>query len=266
MNVNAGGPGLRRTVIKLGEVELEVFQGGRGPPHMFLHGAGGPAPDAPFLRSLCQTFQVIAPSHPGFGGSNLPFWLDSTDDYAHVYLDLIEHMKLGKVILVGASIGGWAAAEMATKTMHCIDRLILVGPVGIKVGPADRLDIPDVFAMSQNELNRLVYAEPEKWLRDSSTLTHEDLLAGARHRQTFALITWEPYMHNPKLKHRLRRIDRPTLVLRGAKDGLVSHDYAKAYADLIPGARLETIPGAGHVPHVEQPERFVEMMRQFVNQ
>jgi pimeloyl-ACP methyl ester carboxylesterase len=78
-----------------------------------------------------------------------------------------------------------------------------------------------------------------------------------------ALITWEPYMHNPKLKHRLHRVDRPTLLVRGALDGLVSHEYAAAYAGLIPDARLETVAAAAHSPHLEQPERFVEIVRRF---
>jgi pimeloyl-ACP methyl ester carboxylesterase len=266
MNIETGGTGLRRGQVKLGEVELELYEGGHGQPLLFLHGAGGLPSTAPFLELLCRTFRVLAPVHPGFGASSLPFWLDSIDDYAHIYLELLDRFGLKRIILVGASIGGWTAAEMATKTTSHIDRIVLVGPAGIKIGPVDKLDIPDVFAMSEEQVSRLLYVEPDKWRLDPSKATEEELLTIARNRQTFALITWEPYMHNPKLRHRLHRIDRPTLVMRGAADGLISNDYAQAYAGLIPGARLETIAAAGHLPHLEQPECFVEQIRRFAGQ
>ncbi|MGH6739500.1 MAG: alpha/beta fold hydrolase [Bradyrhizobium sp.] len=263
MNVVTVGPGLRRTTYKLGEIELEVHEGGKGPPLLFLHGGSGLDPAAPFLALLSRTFHVIAPSHPGFGGSSLPIWIDSVEDFAHVHLELIGRMKLAGVTLVGHSVGGWTAAEMATKSTAAIDKLVLMAPVGIKVGPVDRLDIPDIYAMAQDKLDALLYADPEKARPDITTMTDAQLLTRARNRQTLALVTWEPYMHNPKLKHRLHTIDRPTLLIRGAQDGLVSKDYAAAYAGLIPGAQRITIEGAGHSPQLEQPQRFVEEIERF---
>jgi pimeloyl-ACP methyl ester carboxylesterase len=257
---------LSLSTIALGDIELELCQVGQGRPLLFLHGGGGPVLGAPFIDRLAAKFRVIAPSHPGFGKSSLPFWLDTIDDFAHVYLELIRRLDLQNVLLVGHSIGGWTAAEMASKSTERIDRIVLAAPVGIKVGSVDQLDIPDIFALPDDQVDRLRYAEPEKWRPDSAKLTDADLLTAARNRQTLALVTWEPYMHNPKLKHRLYRIDRPTLVLRGAQDGLVSHDYAAAYAGLIPGARLETIPGVGHVPHIESAERFVQAIERFAGE
>jgi len=84
-------------------------------------------------------------------------------------------------------------------------------------------------------------------------MPEEELHIVARNRETLALLTWEPYMHNPKLKHRLHRVNVPTLFLRGASDGIVSAEYLERYAALIPQARTETIAEAGHLPHVEQP-------------
>lgn len=248
---------LARSTLTLAGVEIELFQGGNGPTLLFLHGGGGLQPNAPFLQQLSRRFRVVAPMHPGFGRSALPFWMDAVDDFAYIHLELIDRLKLDHILLVGASIGGWTAAEMATKTTAPFDRLILVGPVGIKVGPVDRLDIPDIFAMAQDKVEKLVWHAPEKWRFDPATKSDAELLAMARNRETLALVTWEPFMHNPKLKHRLHRIDRPTLILRGASDGLVSQDYVEAYAKLIPGARVATIAEAGHSPQIEQPERFV---------
>jgi pimeloyl-ACP methyl ester carboxylesterase len=255
--------GLVRGSVKLGEVDLELFEGGSGPTLLYLHSGSGLRPDAPFFDALCRRFRVIAPAHPGFGASSLPLWLDTVDDYAHLYLELIDRLALSNILLVGHSIGGWTAAEIATKTTHNIDRLVLVGPVGIKVGPVDRLDIPDIYAMPEDQLDALLYADPAKWRPDRSKLSDQELMTMARNRQTLALITWEPYMHNPKLKHRLHRIDRPTLLMRGAQDGLISEQYAAAYAGLIPGAKLVTVDGAGHSPQIEQPDRFVTEIERF---
>jgi pimeloyl-ACP methyl ester carboxylesterase len=263
MNVVTTNAGLRRSTLKLGEIELELNEGGSGPPLLYLHGGSGLDPMAPFLARLAQKFRVIAPSHPGFGGSSLPIWIDSIEDFAHIHLELIAKLKLSGVVLVGHSIGGWTAAEVATKSTAAIDKLVLVAPVGIKVGPVDRLDIPDIYAMPEDKLNALLFSDPARFLPDASQMTDTALLARARNRQTLALVTWEPYMHNPKLKHRLHTIDRPTLLIHGDRDGLISKDYAAAYARLIPGARLLTIEGAGHSPHVEQPERFVSEIERF---
>ena len=131
---------------------------------------------------------------------------------------------------------------------------MLVGPVGVKVGPPDKLDIPDIFAMPQDKLNRLLYHDADKSRPDLAAMSEDELTIMVRNRETLALITWEPYMHNPKLKHRLHRVRAPALFVRGASDGLVSAQYLEGYAALLPNARIATIPEAGHAPQVEQPE------------
>jgi pimeloyl-ACP methyl ester carboxylesterase len=98
---------------------------------------------------------------------------------------------------------------------------------------------------------------------DPSKMTDEEIAIRVRNRETLALISWEPWMHNPKLKHRLHTIDCQTLLIRGERDGLVSKDYAAAYASLIPGAKLVTIDGAGHSPQIEQADRFIAEIERF---
>src|SRR5436190_12023422 len=116
-----------------------MYEAGEGPPILFLHGAQGFAPEHPYVAPLSERHRLIAPSHPGFGTSTLPDWLDSVDDIAHLYLELLDRLALKDVDLVGCSIGGWIAAEMATKVPERIRRLVMVGPVGVKVGPTDKL-------------------------------------------------------------------------------------------------------------------------------
>ncbi len=237
-------------------IDLELTEIGSGAPLLMLHGAGGFDPRQPVNALLAKRRRLICPSHPGFGRSALPNWLDSVDDIAHVYLELMDLLGLLSADLIGCSIGGWIAAEMATKAPERFTKLIFVGPVGVKTGSADRLDLPDLFALPPAELDNLLFRDPAKMVREPASLSDEELTITVRNRETLALIAWEPYMHNPKLKHRLHRITAPALFLRGDGDGLISDEYLRAYAQLLPNAQLATIAEAGHAPQLEQPEAF----------
>lgn len=256
---------LKRTTMEIAGASIELHEIGSGPPLLFLHGGSGPTPAAPFFAQLGAKHRVIMPAHPGFGTSTLPDWLDSCDDIAHIHLELLDRLGVAKTAVVGASIGGWIANEMATKCPERVTRLGLIAPVGVKVGPVDKLDIPDMFAMPPAKLQAMLFHDPAAFRPNTQAMTDEQLLAMVRARETLALLAWEPYMHNPKLKHRLHRIAAPTLFLRGVSDGLVSADYVAAYAKLIPGARVETIEAAGHVPQIEQASGTAAKLLAFLN-
>src|ERR1700730_10245592 len=116
-------------MISIADVELEMLERGQGAPILYLHGGGGIAPDLPFLDLLAQKRRIIAPSHPGFGRSSLPDWLDSMDDISHIYLELIDRLGLTRTDLVGFSIGGWIACELATQGPEPVGCFRLHGPV-----------------------------------------------------------------------------------------------------------------------------------------
>jgi pimeloyl-ACP methyl ester carboxylesterase len=250
--------------VKVADVELELFESGQGSPLLFLHGASGFDQRQPFVAPLSAKRRLIAPSHPGFGQSSLPEWLDSIDDIAHLYLELLDTLGLDKVDVVGCSIGGWIAAEMATKSPERVNRLVMVGPVGVKTGSPDKLDIPDIFAMPQSDVEKLLFHDPVRMAPNANKMTDDELAVMFRNRETLALLVWEPWMHNTKLKRRLHRVKASAMFMRGASDGLVSGDYLKAYAALLPNARTLTIPAAGHAPHLEQPEAFVSAVHEFL--
>lgn len=168
--------------------------------------------------------------------------------------------------LVGFSLGGWIAAEVAVRCAHRLSRLILVGPVGIKAGDRETRDIPDIFALPPEEVTRLVYHDPRKAAVNYAAMSDEQLRTIARNRQSLALYTWEPYMHNSKLRYRIGRLKLPVLLIRGASDGLVSGQYLEAYRAAIPGARIETIAEAGHAPQIEQPRALVERILAFTRE
>jgi pimeloyl-ACP methyl ester carboxylesterase len=247
--------------ISLHGVRLEVVERGRGHPIVWLHGEEGLDPEAPFLDLLARHGRVIAPSHPGFGQSPDVDTFDSVDDLAYLYLDLLAERDARDAVVIGASLGGWIAAELAVKCTARLGRLVLVAPLGIKVGDRETRDIPDIWALDPDEVVRLQWADPARAAVDYTALQEERVRVIARNREATALYGWDPYMHDPKLKQRLHRIDVPTLLLWGADDRFVTSGYyGAAYQALIPGARLETIAGAGHFPHLERPDAFAERL------
>jgi pimeloyl-ACP methyl ester carboxylesterase len=248
--------------ITLGEVELDYLDRGSGRPLVVLHGAGGPRPDAPFIDLLAQRHRVIAPTHPGFADAPLPGWFDSIDDLAYLYLDLLEALDLRDAIVLGISMGGWTACEIAIRSTHRLAGVVLVDSVGIKVSDRETRDIADIFATSAAELTRLTYHDPAK-APNVLALPDDQLELVVRSRAASAMYLWEPYAHSPKLRRRLRRIDVPVLVLWGESDGLVTPDYGRAFAAAIPNAEFHIIEGAGHVPQLEQPQAFAAHVQRF---
>jgi pimeloyl-ACP methyl ester carboxylesterase len=257
---------LSMTIIRIAGIDLELFEAGEGRALLFLHDGQGFGSGQPFVAPLSGRCRLLAPSHPGFGKSSLPDWVDSVDDIAHVYLELLDRLDLASVDVIGCSIGGWIAAEMCTKSPQRIRRLVMVGPVGVKVGGPDKLDIPDIFAMPQDQASKLLFHDAARMNPDVAQMSNEELTAMVRNRETLALLTWEPWMHNPKLRHRLHRASMPALFVRGESDGLVSADYLQAYARLLPNSRTATIAGAGHAPHLEQPQAFASMVLAFLEE
>jgi pimeloyl-ACP methyl ester carboxylesterase len=247
------------------EVALEIVERGSGSPMLVLHGAGGPQGDAPFLDLLAEQHRVIAPSHAGFGRSTLPRWLDTVDDLVHMYLELVDDMGLTDVTLVGFSLGGWIAAELAVLRPTWLSKLVLVDAVGIRVGDRDQRDLADIWAIGADELAELVFHDAELGRRyvGVEDKTEEQLQLIARNQEAAVLFGWEPYMHNRKLRRRLSRINVPTLLVWGASDGLAPLEYGRAYAESIPGSELAVIEAAGHLPQIERPDEFAAVVRRF---
>ena len=255
-----------RSLIVRG-VELEVVERGHGRTILWLHGEDGLDPEAPVLDLLAAHGRLLAPSHPGFGHSPDAPTIDTVDDLAYLYLDLLAEQDCRGVVVIGCSLGGWIAAEMAVRCTDRLARLVLVGPLGITVGDRETRDIPDIFALHPDEVGRLLYHDPARARVDYARLSDDQLTVIARNREATALYAWEPYFHNPKLPQRLHRITVPTLLLWGAEDRFVSAGYyGAAYRDGIPGARLETIDSAGHFPHLEAPEALVARVRAFLDE
>src|SRR5262249_54843848 len=161
-------------------ISLEVVEKGRGRPLLFLHPGIGLDPNAPVIDRLAEGARVIAPSHPGFGISELAKSFTTVDDLAFFYLDLLEQLDLKDVVLVGVSFGGWIAAEIAVKSIARLSHLVLANAVGIKVGARDTRDIVDIFAITEPELNKLAYFDPKIAERDYKVMAEADVRIVAR--------------------------------------------------------------------------------------
>jgi pimeloyl-ACP methyl ester carboxylesterase len=245
-------------------IRLELRRIGRGRPLLLLHSEDALECEPPFLDLLVADHEVIIPSPPGFGRSERPDWVSAPDDIAYVYLELIERLKLGGIDVLGCSLGGWIALEMATKEPAVFSRTALVAPYGAKfLGPAER-DIADIWMLPPAEVTKRKWFDPKKGERDYKAMPEDKLSIIARNNESFARFCWEPYMHNPKLKHRLARVRAETLFIWGENDGIVTPAYGRIFADHVPGASFATIAEAGHYPHIEQPVQFMRHLRGFL--
>jgi pimeloyl-ACP methyl ester carboxylesterase len=236
-------------------VQTELARGGSGQTVIFLHPGLGLFAAEPFLSLLAAQHDVVAPSHPGFGRSALPPWMSQIDDLAYFYLDLLQFFDLRDVILIGSSFGGWIAAEMAVKSTERVTHLVLVDALGIKISDRETRDIADIYGLSREEIEARCFVNPSN-KPDSLKMTDDELAIWARNRESEALFGWSPYMHDPKLLHRLSRIQIPTTVLWGERDRIVDASYGRAFAGAIPGAIFGIIENAAHYPHIDQPHRL----------
>ncbi len=250
--------------LQINGIRIESIEKGNGRPLLFLHPGIGIDPAAPVLDRLAERARVIAPSHPGFGGSEQPRSFSTIDDLAYFYLDLLDELDLAGTTVVGVSLGGWIAAEMAVKSTQRLSGLVLANAVGIKTSGRENRDIIDIFALTEQEFNELAYFDPAIQERDYNTMPDADVRIVARNREATARYGWSPYLHDPKLKGRLHRIRIPTLFLWGTADRVLSQAYGRAYCAAIPGARFEMIERAGHFPHIEQPDDFARRVLTFM--
>ncbi|MGW4566001.1 alpha/beta fold hydrolase [Streptomyces sp. NPDC004561] len=246
-----------------GSVDVTVeIHGGQGRTFLLLHGGGGPQTVTPFAGLLAgqRPARVFTPVHPGFGGTARPDWLSDIRTLAQVYAHLLDRLDLRDVTVVGNSIGGWIAAELAVLGGDRISGVLLVNAAGIDV-PGH--PIADVFALTPVELSRLSFHDPSKFRLDPSTLTEEQRAVAAANRVALQVYSGPHAMADPTLSDRLAKVARPTLVAWGESDRVIDADYGRAYAAAVPGAEFRLLPGTGHMPQTETPEQFLPVVWDF---
>jgi len=216
-----------------------------------LHGGAGPRTMAGISAALSQQVYVITPTHPGFDGTPRPERLfDSIADLAEAYLDLLDTLDLTGVMVLGNSIGGWIASEMALRdTRGRISALVLLNAVGIRGRGEDQ--VVDTRTIAPADMSKLSFVDPA--LRpDFSSFSDEQRAGMAANQKTLATYTGEHFTHDPKLRRRLHRVTMPVLVVWGEQDGIAPVGYGRAYAAAFPNGHFVPVPNAGHFPHIEQ--------------
>jgi len=242
---------------------IGLMRGGAGSPLLVLHGASGAGAWLPFMATLAERHDVIVPEHPGYGSSDTPDWLDSIHDLAYFYLDFLRELDLDHVHLVGISIGGWIAAELAVRNTSRLASLTLVDAAGIHVPGVTQID---TFLRTDEQRIRDFFhdqARADEMIARALRPELEDV--AMKNRVATARLAWQPRGHDPHLAKWLHRIDLPTLIVWGAEDKLFPKDYATAYHKLIPGSQLVLVPECGHVPHLEKPKEFVFALTTFID-
>ena len=252
--------------VRNGMFNVSLRRGGDGAPLVYLHGSGGQGEWEPFLEMLSQGFEVIQPTHPGWPGSDGLDYIDDVIDMALFYHDLFDALGLSKVHLVGASLGGMFAAEIAALNGSYVDKLVLCEPAGIWLDEHQPLDF---FVASPDELMRALFVDVEAAAARRAPPDPEDKEAIAKanlaRQQAMAAASkfvWPIW--DKGLKRRIHRIKAPTLIVWGEKDGLIPPVYGPEFQRLIPGSRLEVIPDTAHVPMTERPEEFVRIVSGFL--
>jgi pimeloyl-ACP methyl ester carboxylesterase len=242
--------------------KLHLRRAGSGEPLLFLHGPQGFAGLEPAFEMLQRHFDVLAPDHPGFGRSDAFDWIDDVPDLAFFYLDLLAALELQRVHIVGHSLGGWTALEMAVRSTERIKSLTLASAAGIRVIGVPRADM---FICTPEELAKLLFAgEGWKGWHAQLQATPEQQEIFDRNRFQAAKLCWQPRLFDPKLEKWLHRIDRPTRIVWGADDKVIPPAYGTRLKQLIPGASLAVLPDAGHLLPVEQPQAFAAETQGFL--
>jgi pimeloyl-ACP methyl ester carboxylesterase len=249
--------------IDVGGIALEAWIGGAGPPLLFLHGGDYFAQNRPFLDRMARRWRVIAPRHPGFGGTARPEWFRTVHDIAHLYLDLLDRLNASEVLLVGSSFGGWVALEMAVRSLERVTRLALLDTLGLKFGARDERDIADIYALPAAEAVRRTFFDLAA-APDYGSLDDAAVETVARDREATVLYGWRPFMHDPALVRWLHRVRVPTLVLWGEHDRIVAPDYGRKLCGALPDATFRQIGEAGHYPQIERPHEVADAVEAFV--
>jgi pimeloyl-ACP methyl ester carboxylesterase len=237
---------------------LRFSDQGAGRVFLILHGGAGPASVAGLANKLSKTARAIAPTHPGFDGAPRPDRFARVDDLALAYLDLIERLDLSDVVIVGNSIGGWIAAEMALRKSPSIAGIILLNAVGIDTGSPEKT-IVDPMKLAPAE--RLAYAfyDPSRFVGPPSP---EAAAMMASNQRTLRIYSGE-LLHDPSLAARLARMPVPAMVVWGESDRIVDADYGRRFAGSMPGAAFKLVARAGHFLHIERLDEVAALIEDF---
>ena len=248
--------------------KVHVLEGGSGRPLIFLHGAGGLFEENPFLESLTENFHVLAPEWPGYGQSTGEDSLEDMLDFTLHGWDVVDALELGeKPHLMGHSMGGMIAAEMACTAPSSLGKLALICPAGLWL---DEYPIPDLFSMLPHEWPPVLAHDPAFAMKlltagvdfNDPVVLEKFLVDNAKRMGTAGKILFP--IPNRRLSKRLYRLQAETLIAWGKSDKLIAPAYGERWSELLPHAKLEWFDDAGHLLPYEVPDAFVATVTKFL--
>ena len=254
-------------LVEAAGIDVEVRRGGRGAPVLIIHGELGVPGWLDAYRRLAESFEVIVPSLPGYGRSTRPDWIMGVHDVAAWITWLARDLAIPTPLnLVGCSLGGWVAAEIATIAPQFIDKLVLVGAMGLK---PETGEIFDYFLESGKTGVTRAFHQPDQSPAFAQyygkAWTPEEVDRVEQHREMTCRIAWKPYMHSLTLPDLLAGVQTPTMIVWGAEDTIVPLNSGELYHRAIKGSRLVTIEDCGHMPEMEKPAEFAELVSDFLS-
>jgi pimeloyl-ACP methyl ester carboxylesterase len=244
---------------------IRVRSRGSGPPIVLLQGFDVAFRDDTFIDELSRRHQVIVPDHPGFGRSDSPVWFRHIGDVAYFYLDVLAELSGGRPVhLVGASLGGWLAAEIAVRDTSNIRSLIQIGPAGVRKKDAA---IGDPFIRSPEVSAEGMFADRDRARELRRPIdSDEQIDVHLKNSIGLARLGWQPRLASAELQRWLHRIRVPTCLLWGSADRIMPIEHSQVWLESLDDVRLEIIDGAGHLPHIEAPEKTASVIASFIRE
>ena len=254
-----------KTSITVSNTQVELFSGGSGPPLLFLHGAGGNSGWQAYHEELSKSYTVYVPSQPGFNGTPRPDWVYTINDVCHFNQEMAQQLGLEQYILMGSSMGGWIAAEMAAMCSHNLKVLVLVDAAGIK---PERGEITEIFMVSAQTRLKQRFHDPSQvanYDQYTRELTPEEQVVEHSNREMASRLCWRPYLHNLSLPHYLGKVPTPALIVWGRQDAIIPVECGELYQKALPNATLKIIDNCGHSPAVEKTQEFLSTVTEFLS-
>ncbi|MFI5910067.1 alpha/beta fold hydrolase [Dactylosporangium sp. NPDC051541] len=236
---------------------------GTGRTVLLLHGGAGPASVGGFADRFAaeHPVRVITPTHPGFDGTQRPASIGGVRDLAAAYREFLDELELEDVVVVGNSIGGWIAAELALLGSARVAGLVVVDGVGIEV---EGQPVADFFGLTFPEIAAASYYDPTGRVIDPSAMPEAAQKLMAANRETLKHYAGASSMVDSTLRGRLVGVPTPALVVWGDSDGIAGPEYGRAFAAAMPGADFVLLERTGHLPQLERPEALIAPLWNFI--
>ena len=254
-------------MIELAGSQVQMVKGGSGEPLLILHDELGHPGWFRWHQELAQNHTLYIPSHPGFGGTERVEWILNMRDMAGWYLEALDDLGLGPVKLLGVSLGGWLAAELAAMSPSYFKKLVLVGPTGIRPTAGE---IYDMFLVVAKVFITAGFHDPDSVPEFQQICpdeaSPEQVEAWEVAREGASRLAWKPYMYDPSLPNLLHRVKNlPTQIIWGKQDGILPLSAVESYQQAISGSKLSVLDDCGHHPEIEKPDEFIDLVRQFLS-